>query len=84
MRPSGLSFSARNLIKTLFPMLFFLTSPPSVASARTLTESILHSPPSDERVEWVGHEGMAMQLCGMEEGKGLEQLRFMGSDNTSK
>jgi len=41
-------------------------------------------PPSDERVEWVGHEEMAMQHCGMEEGKGLEQLRFMGSDNTSK
>jgi len=38
MRPSGLPFSARNPIKTLFPMLFFLISPPSVASARTMAD----------------------------------------------
>jgi hypothetical protein len=30
MRTSGLSFSARNRINTLFPMLFFLISPPSI------------------------------------------------------
>jgi hypothetical protein len=45
--------------------------------------SFIAGPPSDERVECVGHEGMAMHHCGKEE-KALEQPRFMGSDNTSK
>jgi len=67
MRPSGLPFSSRNPIKTLFPMLFFLISPPSVASAKDHGGqgdlSSFAGTSSKERVEWVvrvGPENVAL------------------------
>jgi len=69
MRPSGLPFSARNQIKTLFPMLFFLISPPSVASAKDHGGqgdlSSFAGTSSKERMEWVervGPENVALSL----------------------
>ena len=86
MRTSGLSFSARNPIKTLFPMLFFLISPPSVASARTMADRVTYrlSPAPRPRGGWNGWHRLVLKTwrCRFtgEETGGFGKSRSMSPD----